>query len=121
MLAELPGLQGLHLEFNIDNNLCTLARYYIHPFHGSPPNTTTRRRVPEAAITTIRTCSSLREIKGLQSFRLDFVTYDRERTDRRDPLGYVIYEYNKVLLSGGSSGPYNDLEEELQKALATQK
>ena len=72
-------------------------------------------------ITTIRTCSSLREIKGLQSLRVDFVTYDRERTDRRDSFGYAIYEYNKVLLSRGSGGAYYDLQEELQKVMVAQK
>ena len=123
MLADLPGLQALHLEFNLDSSLCYAIPWINPPFQniGPPSRGHDGRRIPETTLTTIRTCTALREIKGLQSFRLTFVTYGQVRTGHRNRTHYAIYEYRQLELSGGSSGPYYDLEKELQELLLVQK
>jgi hypothetical protein len=119
MLTDLPGLQDLHLEFSLDSSLCYAIPWINPPFQHIGGHD--GRRIPETTLNAIRTCTALREIKGLQSFRLTFVTYDRMPRDGRNHSNYTIYEYRQFELSGGSSGPYYDLEKELQELLLVQK
>ena len=107
MVAECQGLQDLHLEFTLREFLCR----QIHNYHWGALPTHNGRFVPDSDLTRIRTCNELREIRGLQSLVLDFVTHTSVNG----------YEYRKIQLSAGGHGPYHDLEQELRQVMLTPK
>ena len=112
MLAELPGLQNLHLEFNIDPDACRLVSRYDLPtqrtIHGG-------RYVPSLVLTKIRCCKELRKIK-VQSLVLDFVV--EEWNLDRLTNSYVERKHN---FSSVGHGPYFDLQEELKEAMVIKR
>lgn len=129
MLAECAGLQDLHLEFILNRNLCVMAiRQYAYHFFGSAQGGLIHqallhdgREVPYEVLAKVRKSTTLREIKGLRSLCLDFNTFDSSPTGQVNRNGYRDYVWGKVQLSGGGSGPYYDLEEELRKVMLVQK
>ena len=124
MLADCQGLQNLHLEFNVDPSLCIRSDgYHFASMSLTGANSVIHngRYIALDLITKLRLCTALREIKALQSLRLEFITWARDRTGARDGNGYPICQFRKVNLSAGATGPYYELEEELRKELVAQK
>lgn len=118
MLADCAGLQNLHLEFGVERNLCLKDVFFRFQGQTTLHN---NRIVPYDVLAKIKECAALREIKNLQSLWLDFNTFDNEPTGQFDNHGRPDYEWRRVQLSGGESGPYYDLEEELKKVMLVQK
>lgn len=112
MLAELQGLQDLHLEFNINPYLCRRVNHYHHviPY----PTIHNDRYVPSSELTRIRCCKELRQIQ-VQSLVLEFVIEEWMRNRSN------IHVPGKTELSAVGNGPYYDLKEELKEAMVARK